>query len=155
MSIKIVTKNRKARHDYHILETWEAGIVLQGTEVKSLRAGKANLKDSYARVEKGEVFLYQFHISLYDKGYGFNHPPLRTRKLLLNKREIRKLKVSIDEKGLTVIPLKVYFKNGKAKIEIALAKGKRMYDKRTAIAKRDSDREIERTFKENRSRWKR
>jgi SsrA-binding protein len=129
------------------MDTWEAGIVLQGTEVKSLRDGKANLKDSYARVEKGEVFLYQLHISPYDKGSFANHQPLRVRKLLLHKKEIKKLTGRVEEKGLTLIPLKVYFKNGKAKVEIALARGKRQYDKRAAIAKRDSDREMERDFK--------
>jgi SsrA-binding protein len=147
VSIKIVTQNRKAKHDYHILDTWEAGIVLQGTEVKSLRLGNANLKDSYARVESGEVILYQFHISSYEKGSFSNHPPLRPRKLLLHKKEIRKLQGRVEEKGLTLIPLKVYFKGGKAKVELALARGKRLYDKRTAIAKRDSDREMERSLR--------
>lgn len=147
VSIKIVTQNRKARHDYHILDKWEAGIVLQGTEVKSLRLGNANLKDSYARVESGEVILYQFHISSYEKGSFSNHPPLRPRKLLLHKKEIRKLQGRVEERGLTLIPLKVYFKGGKAKVELALARGKRLYDKRAAIAKRDSDREIERSFR--------
>jgi SsrA-binding protein len=147
LSIKIITQNRKARHDYLILDRWEAGIVLQGTEVKSLREGKANLKDSYARIEAGEVFLYQFHISPYGKGSYNNHPPLRTRKLLLHKKEIRKLTGRVEEKGLTLIPLKVYFKEGKAKVELALARGKKMYDKRAAIAKKDSDREIERDFR--------
>ncbi len=147
MSIKIITQNRKARHDYHILDTWEAGIVLRGTEVKSLRAGMANLKDSYARVEAGEVILYQVHISPYEKGSIYNHPPLRPRKLLLHKKEIRKLRGRVVEKGLTLIPLKVYFKDGKAKVEIALARGKKFYDKREAIAKRDADREMERTFR--------
>jgi len=150
LSIKIVTQNRKARHDYNVLDVWEAGIVLQGTEVKSLRAGRANLKDSYARVEAGEVILYQFHISPYEKGSYSNHPPLRPRKLLLHKKEIRKLQGRVEEKGLTLVPLKVYFKNGKAKVELALAKGKKLYDKRSSIAKRDADREMERTFKGNR-----
>lgn len=150
MSIKIVTQNRKARYDYAILDRWEAGMVLTGTEVKSLRAGKANLKDSYARVENGEVFLHQFHISPYEKESHFNHHPLRTRKLLLHKKEIKKLKGSVEEKGLTLVPLKVYFKNGIAKVELALAKGKKTYDRRADIAKRDSDREIARAFKQNR-----
>ena len=150
MSLKVVTQNRKARHEYHILETWEAGIVLRGTEVKSLRAGKANLKDSYARVEDGEIVLYQFHISPYEKGSIYNQPPLRPRKLLLHKKEILKLQGRVEEKGLTLIPLKVYFKNGKAKVELALARGKKIYDKRADIAKRDSDREIERTFRRRR-----
>lgn len=147
VSFKIVTQNRKARHDYQILDKWEAGIVLRGTEVKSLRLGNANLKDSYARVESGEVILYQFHISSYEKGSFYNHPPLRPRKLLLHKREIRKLQGRVEERGLTLIPLKVYFKGGKAKVELALARGKRLYDKRAAIAKRDSDREMERSFR--------
>lgn len=150
MSLKIVTQNRKARYEYHILETWEAGVVLRGTEVKSLRAGKANLKDSYARVENGEIILYQFHISPYEKGSIYNQPPLRPRKLLLHKKEILKLQGRVEERGLTLIPLKVYFKNGKAKVELALARGKKIYDKRADIAKRDSDREIERTFRKRR-----
>ncbi|MCJ7811798.1 SsrA-binding protein SmpB [bacterium] len=145
--VKIVTQNRRARHEYHILNTWEAGIVLQGTEVKSLRTGKANLKDSYARIQTDEVILYHFHISPYEKGNIYNHDPVRPRKLLLHKREIRKLRGSVEEKGLTLIPLKVYFKAGKAKIELALAKGKKFYDKRAAIAKRDADRETERILK--------
>ena len=152
MSIKIVTQNRKARHTYHIIEKWEAGLVLKGTEVKSLRAGQANLKDSYGRIEKGEVFLHHFHISPYDKGSFYNHDPDRPRKLLLHKREIRKLKPKLEEKGLAFIPLKVYFKNGKAKVEMALAKGKKLYDKRTDIAKKDSDRDMERTFREKQRR---
>jgi len=124
--------------------------VLRGTEVKSLRAGKANLKDSHARVERGEVVLYKFHISYYDKGSIYNHPPLRPRKLLLHKKEIRRLQRKVEEKGLTLIPLKVYFKDGKAKVEIALARGKKFYDKRTDIAKRDAEREMERTLRERR-----
>ena len=150
MSIKIVTQNRKARHEYHFLDTWEAGIVLKGTEVKSLRAGKANIKDSYARVEKGEVILYQLHISPYEKGSYFNHDPDRPRKLLLHKQEIRKLRGRVEEKGLTLVPTKIYFKNGIAKLELALARGKKSYDKRADIAKRDMDRDAERTFKERR-----
>jgi SsrA-binding protein len=146
----IVTQNRKARHAFDILDTWEVGIVLQGTEVKSLREGKANLKDSYARVEAGEVFLYQFHISQYEKGSIYNHHPLRKRKLLLHKKEIRKLAGRVEEKGLTLVPLKVYFSEGKAKVELALARGKKFYDKRNDIAKRDSDRDIEREFKRKR-----
>ena len=147
MSIKIVTQNRKARHDYHILETWEAGMVLTGTEVKSLRNGKANLKDSYARVRGGEVFLYKMHISPYDKGTYANHEPERVRKLLLNKREIHKMTGSVEEKGLTLVPTKVYFKNEKAKVEIALARGKKLYDKRQTIAERDVKRDMERSVR--------
>ncbi|MCK5148381.1 SsrA-binding protein SmpB [bacterium] len=151
MAIKVVTKNRKARHEYHIIETWEAGMVLQGTEVKSLRDGKANLKDSHARLTKaGEVFLVSMHISPYDKGTYDNHVPERPRKLLMHKREIRKLKSRVLEKGLTLIPLKVYFKNGKAKVEIALCQGKKHYDKRSDIAARDAKRDMERSMKYNR-----
>lgn len=150
MSIKLITQNRKARHEYIVLAKYEAGIVLRGTEVKALRAGKANLKDSYARVERGEVILYQLHISPYEKGSYANHHPLRPRKLLLHKSEIRKLQGSVQEKGLTLIPLKMYFKGGKAKVELALARGKKSYDKRADIAKRDAARDMERSFKEER-----
>ena len=150
MTNNIVIQNRKARYLFHFLDKWEVGIVLQGTEVKSLRDGKANLKDSYARIEAGEIFLYQFHISQYDKGSIYNHHPLRKRKLLMHKKEIRKLKGRVEEKGLTLVPLRVYFARGKAKIELALAKGKKSYDKRADIAKRDSDRDIEREFKRKR-----
>jgi SsrA-binding protein len=146
----IVIQNRKARYLFHFLDKWEVGIVLRGTEVKSLREGKANLKDSYARIESGEIFLYQFHISQYDKGSIYNHHPLRKRKLLMHKKEIRKLEGRVEEKGLTLVPLKVYFTRGKAKIELALARGKKSYDKRADIAKRDSDRDIEREFKRKR-----
>ncbi|HHS14360.1 MAG TPA: SsrA-binding protein SmpB [bacterium] len=146
--IKLVTQNRKARHDYHLLEKWEAGLVLRGTEVKSLRAGMANLKDSYARISGGEIFLYGFHISPYDKGSRYNHDPLRTRKLLLHKKEIRKLQGRVEERGLTLVPVRVYFKGGKAKVEIALARGKKQYDKRADIAKRDAHRDMERDFQE-------
>jgi len=144
---KNITVNRKARHEYAILQTYEAGIVLQGTEVKSLREGKANLVDSYASVESGEVWLHHAHISEYKQGSINNHEPTRIRKLLLNKSEIRRLVGKVKEKGLTLIPLRLYFKNGKVKVEIALAKGKKVYDKREAIAKRDLKREQERRFK--------
>lgn len=147
-NIKSITENRKARHDFYIEEVYEAGIVLAGTEVKSLRAGRANLKDSYARVDRGEVFLYNAHISPYDQGNRFNHDPLRTRKLLMNKSEIRKLIGRVQEKGLTLVPLKMYFKNGRAKVEIALAKGKKLYDKRDDMAARDAKREMEIAFRE-------
>nr|WP_027717461.1 SsrA-binding protein SmpB [Desulfovirgula thermocuniculi] len=145
---KVVTVNRRARHDYHILETYEAGIVLTGTEVKSLRAGRANLQDSYARVENGELFLYNMHISPYDQGNRFNHEPKRTRKLLMHKREIMRLLGKSREKGLTLVPLKVYFnERGKAKVELALARGKKAIDKREDIAARDARREIERALR--------
>ncbi len=148
-NIKIITDNRKARHDFHIEETYEAGIVLAGTEVKSLRAGQANLKDSFARVDNGEVFLFNAHISPYDQGNRFNHEPRRTRKLLMNKYEIRKLIGRVQEKGLTLVPLKMYFKNGRAKVQLALAKGKKLYDKRDDMAARDAKRDMERAFRES------
>ncbi len=141
---KVVVTNRKARYDYHILETYECGIVLKGTEVKSLRSGKANLQDSYAFVRDSEVFMEGMHISPYEYGNRFNHDPKRERKLLLNRKEIRKLIGKTKEKGLTLVPLRVYFKRGKVKIEIALVKGKRSYDKRASIADRDAKRDAER-----------
>lgn len=141
---RLVTSNRKARHNYLILETIEAGLVLVGTEVKSLRLGKCNLMDSYARIVGEEVFLEKMNISPYDQGNRFNHDPTRTRKLLLNRREIRRLIGKIQEKGLTLIPLRVYFKDRTAKVELGLARGKRLYDKREAISRRESDREMQR-----------
>lgn len=152
-SIKVVCENRKARHDYFIEETYEAGIALQGTEVKSLRLGRANLRDSHARVEKGEVWLYNMHISPYEQGNRFNHEPTRPRKLLLHRREIMRLLGSTEREGYTLIPLRVYFSPyGKAKVELALAKGKKLYDKREAMAKRDAQRRIEKALSErNRS----
>jgi len=146
--IKVISENRKARHDYHIEETFEAGIVLTGTEVKSLRLGRANLKDSYAGVETGEVFLYNCHISTYDQGNRFNHEPKRKRKLLLHKREINRLIGQTKQKGYTLVPLRLYFSRGLVKIELALAKGKRSFDKREDIAKRDAQRQISRALKE-------
>jgi SsrA-binding protein len=144
---KNITINRKARHEYTVLQSYEAGIILQGTEVKSLREGKANLVDSYASVEKGEIWLNNAHISEYKQGSINNHEPMRIRKLLLNKNEIKRLTGKVKEKGLTLIPLRLYFKNGKVKVELALAKGKKVYDKRESIAKRDLKREQERRFK--------
>lgn len=144
---KVIATNRKAYHDYHIQETYEAGISLLGTEVKSLREGKANLKDSYAIVKNSEVFLLNCHISPYSHGNILNHDPLRTRKLLLHKKEINKLYGHMTQKGLTLIPLKIYFKDGKAKVEIGLAKGKRQYEKREAIKEKESRREMERHLK--------
>lgn len=146
--IKIITDNRKARHEYHILETYEAGMVLQGTEVKSLRSGKANLQDAFARVENEEVFLHNMHISPYEQGNRFNHEPKRTRKLLLHKYEINKLIGKVREKGLTLVPLKVYFSRGKVKLELAVAQGKKLYDKRHDMAAKDAKREMEKAFKE-------
>jgi len=142
-----ITVNRKARHEYTIVQTYEAGIVLQGTEVKSLRLGKVNLVDSYANINNSEVWLYSANISPYDQGNINNHEPTRTRKLLLNKNEIRKLIGKVKEKGLTLVPLRLYFKNGKVKVELALAKGKKTYDKRESIAKRDLQRDQERKIK--------
>lgn len=147
-SSKIVTTNRKAYHDYIILETYEAGIELVGTEVKSLREGKCNLKDSYATIKDGEIFLLNVHISPYSHGTAFNHEPTRTRKLLLHRSEIDKLTGKIKERGLTLVPLKVYFKKGRAKVELGLAKGKHTYDKRKDIAKRDTERELKREMKQ-------
>lgn len=144
---KNITVNRKARHEYEILQTIEAGIVLQGTEVKALRAGKVNLVDSYASIERGEVWLISAHISEYTQGNINNHEPTRSRKLLLNRNEIRKLTSKVNEKGLTLIPLRLYFKKGKVKVELGLAQGKKVYDKREAIAKRDFNREQLRRIK--------
>jgi SsrA-binding protein len=145
--IKIVAQNRKARHDYFIVDEYEAGLVLRGTEVKSLRQGRANLKDSYARIINGEVFVYQLHISPYPFAYYDNHDPLRPRKLLLHKHEIKRLYAKVNEKGHTLVPLRIYFKNGKAKIVLALVKGKRKYDKREAIKRRDEQRDLDRERK--------
>jgi len=143
----MVIQNKKAYHEYFILQTWEAGIVLVGTEVKSLRAKKCNINDSYAIVRNGEVFLINSHIEEYDHGNRFNHDPKRDRKLLLNKSEIRKIAAKVKEKGLTLVPLKIYFKNGKAKVELGLAKGKHLYDKRETIANKDFMREQSRKIK--------
>ena len=147
--IKIIAENRKARFNYFIEDEFEAGLVLKGTEVKSLRLGRAHLKDAYARIENGEVFVYQMHIGPYPFAYYGNHDPLRIRKLLLHKREIKRLYGKVNEKGFTLIPLKIYFKEGKAKMTLALAKGKRKYDKREAIRRRDEKRDMERARKED------
>jgi SsrA-binding protein len=146
--IKVVAQNKKARHDYHIEESFEVGIVLTGTEIKSIRAGKANLKDSFARIHNGEVFLHNMHISPYEQGNRFNHEPLRTRKLLLSRKEISKLIGITKEKGYSLVPLRMYLKRGFAKLELALAKGKKLYDKRETLKKKDAQREIERGFRE-------
>jgi SsrA-binding protein len=146
--IKIVAENRKARYEYFIIDEYEAGIVLLGTEVKSLRLGSVNLKDSYARIKKGDVHIDQMHIGAYPFAYYDNHDPLRKRKLLLHKKEIKKLYGKVNEKGFSLIPLRAYFLNGKVKITIALVKGKRKYDKREAIRRRDQDRDMERSKKE-------
>lgn len=147
---KVAATNRKAHHEYFILETMEAGIALTGTEVKSLRQGKANLNDAFARVDQGECILYDMHISPYDFGNRFNPDPKRPRKILLHKREIMKLHSEIKEKGLTLIPLKVYFTRGMAKVELGLAKGKKLYDKRDDMAKKEAKRRIDRAMKEYR-----
>jgi SsrA-binding protein len=147
--IKIVAENRKARHDYFIEDEYEAGLVLKGTEVKSLRLGRANLKDSYAKIKDGEVFVYQMHIGPYPYAHYDNHDPLRPRKLLLHRREIKKLYGKVNEKGHTLVPIRLYFRNGKVKILLALAKGKRKYDKREAIKRRDEQRLMQREHKEN------
>jgi SsrA-binding protein len=145
--MKIVAQNRKAFHDYAIEETVEAGMVLMGTEVKSLRDGKANLKDSYVIIKDEEVYLLNCHISPYSHGNIMNHEPLRTRKLLLHRKEIVRLQGKAAQKGYSLIPLKIYFKDGRAKVEIGLAKGKRQYEKRETIKKKEADREIERAMK--------
>lgn len=144
---KLIANNKKAFHDYFIEDTYEAGISLHGTEVKSLRMGKCSIKEAYLKVEHGEMFLYGMHISPYEKGNIFNRDPLRVRKLLLHKYEIRKLEGKVAEKGFTLVPLKVYLKDSLVKVEIALARGKKLYDKREAIAKKDQRRENERDFK--------
>lgn len=144
---KLIANNKKAYHDYFILDTYEAGIALHGTEVKSLRMGKCSIKESFIRVENGEMFIYGMHISPYEKGNIFNKDPLRVRKLLLHKAEINKMLGKTKEKGMSIVPLKVYFKGSLIKVEIGLAKGKKLYDKRQDIAKKDQKREAERDFK--------
>lgn len=145
--MKLVANNKKAYHDYFIEEKYECGIALHGTEVKSLRMGKCSIKESFVRIENGEVYVYGMHVSSYEKGNIFNKDPLRVKKLLLHKQEINKLVGKIKEKGFTLVPLQVYFSNGRAKIEIGLARGKKLYDKRDDIAKKDQRRETEREFK--------
>ncbi len=145
--MKLVANNKKAYHDYFIEEKYEAGLVLHGTEVKSLRMGKCSIKEAFIRIEDGEVYAYGMHISPYEKGNIFNKDPLRAKKLLLHKQQIRKLIGSIAEKGYTLVPLQVYFRDGKAKIEIGLDKGKKLYDKRQDIAKKDQRREAEKEMK--------
>lgn len=144
---KLIANNKKAYHDYFIDETYEAGIALHGTEVKSMRMGKCSIKESFVRIENGEVFVYGMHVSPYEKGNIFNKDPLRVRKLLMHKYEIGKLAGKTAEKGYTLVPLQVYFRDGRAKVEIGLARGKKLYDKREDIAKKDARRETEREFK--------
>ena len=145
---KLVVNNKKARHDYFIEDTYEAGIVLTGTEIKSVRAGRVNLKESYCRIQGGEVFIYGMHISPYEQGNIFNVDPLRDRKLLLNKKEIRKIADKLAQQGLTLIPLQMYInEDGRAKVEIAIGRGKKLYDKRESIAKRDAERKMQRAVR--------
>ena len=145
--VKNIAVNRKAQHDYHILDTYEVGLVLKGTEVKSLRESKVSLRESFAQFENNELYIMNMHISPYAFGNIFNVDPIRKRKLLMHKREINRLRGQVEEKGLTLVPLRIYFKRGHAKIELALAKGKRLYDKRQALAEKDAQREVERELK--------
>ena len=145
---KLIANNKKAYHDYFIEETFEAGIALAGTEVKSLRLGQCSIKEAFVSVKDGEIFIYHMHINPYEKGNIFNKDPLRTRKLLLHKSEIQKLVGAVSVKGYTIMPLSVYFNKGRVKVEIGLARGKKLYDKRDTIAKKDQKRELEREFKE-------
>ncbi|NLZ93016.1 MAG: SsrA-binding protein SmpB [Firmicutes bacterium] len=148
MAEKVFAKNRKAYHDYHLEETYEAGMVLTGTEVKSIRAGRINLKDSYARIDNNELWVHNMHISPYEQGNRFNHDPLRKRKLLMHRREINRLIGLTREKGYTLVPTKVYTNKGYIKVEIALARGKKLYDKRASLKEKEAKREMERAFKE-------
>jgi SsrA-binding protein len=147
MSVKVVATNRKARHDYFLLDTYEAGIALLGSEIKSIRAGQISIKEAYVRLDGEEAWLLEAHVSPYDQANRYNHEPRRPRKLLLHKKEIQHLYDQVRKKGVTVIPLRVYLKDGRAKVEIAAARGKKNYDKRQEIAKRDAQREIERNFR--------
>ena len=147
MAEKVIAVNRKALHDYHILETVEAGLVLVGTEIKSIRAGRVSLREAFARPENDELWLHAAHIAQYSAAGRFNHEPTRKRKLLLHKGEMRELSAALEEKGLTLVPLRLYLKNGRAKLELALARGKRSHDKREAIAKREADRQMQRAVR--------
>jgi len=149
-TVESIARNRRARYDYEILDTWEAGLVLRGTEVKSLRAGQANLNDAFGIVREGEVFLINLHIAPYSHGGRDNHEPTRTRKLLMHAREIRRLIGDVERKGLTLVPLELYFREGRAKVRMALAKGKQAHDRRDDIKKRDAERELARTFRARR-----
>lgn len=145
--MKIVSQNKKAFHDYFILDTYEAGIELKGTEIKSVRKGSVNLKDSFIRIKNDEAFIENMHIAPYEQGNRFNHEPLRTRKLLLHKKQIKKLQKEIKENGLTIVPTKLYFNTSKLKVEIALARGKKLYDKRQDLKAKDAKRDIEKALK--------
>lgn len=147
-AITPIVRNRKARHEFHVLQTWEAGLVLQGTEVKSLRDGRANLQDAFARMDGRELWLHNLHISPYDPGNRYNHDPLRPRKLLLHRGEIRKLIGQVEQKGLTLVPLDIYFKRGVAKVTLALVRGKKLHDKREDLKRRDAERDMARGYKE-------
>ncbi len=147
MSIKVIARNRKAKHDYHLLETFEAGIVLQGSEIKSIRAGQVSIKQAYVRVDDEEAWLVDAHIAPYEQASRYNHEPTRTRKLLLHKKEIYKLWDEVRRKGTTIIPTQVYLRDGRAKVEIALARGKKLHDKRQSIAQRDAQRQMERELR--------
>lgn len=147
---KLIVSNRKARHEYHVLDTWEAGIVLQGTEVKALRQGRANLQDCFARLDRGELWLYNLHISPYEQGNRFNHDPLRPRKLLMHRNQLRKLVGQVEQKGLTLVPLDLHFSGGVAKVNLALVKGKQLHDKRETLKERADARDMERAYKDNR-----
>ena len=146
---RLIVSNRKARHEFEVLDTKESGIVLQGTEVKSLRNGKANLQDAYARFDRGELWLYNLHISPYEPGNRFNHDPLRPRKLLLHRQELRKLIGQVEQKGLTLVPLDLHFRRGVAKVTLALVRGKKLHDKRDDVRRRDAEREMARDWKDN------
>lgn len=150
-SQRLIANNKKAFHDYFIDETYEAGIALHGTEVKSMRMGKCSIKESFVRIENGEVYIYGMHVSPYEKGNIFNKDPMRIKKLLMHKYEINKLSGKIKEKGYTLVPIQVYFKEGRVKVEIGLARGKKLYDKREDIARKDQRREVERAFKDRNS----
>jgi SsrA-binding protein len=144
---KIIVRNRKARYEYEVLDTWEAGIVLQGTEVKALREGRANLQDAFARIDRGEMWLHNLHISPYEPGNRYNHDPLRTRKLLMHRQELRKLIGKVEQKGLTIVPLDLHFRRGKAKATIALVRGKKLHDKRQDLKEKDAKRDVQRELK--------
>jgi SsrA-binding protein len=150
MGVKVVAENRKAKHEYFLLDTFEAGLVLKGSEIKSIRAGQLSLAQAYVSIENGEAWLVNAHIAPYNQANRFNHDPLRPRKLLLHRKQIKKLFENVRQKGTTIVPLRVYLKDGKAKVEIALAKGKKHYDKRAEIAKRDAQRDLDRDYKQRR-----
>ncbi|MBB4634361.1 SsrA-binding protein SmpB [Longimicrobium terrae] len=147
---KIIVSNRRARYEYHILDTWETGIVLLGTEVKALRQARANLQDCFARLDRGELWLYNLHISPYEQGNRFNHDPLRPRKLLMHRNQLRKLVGQVEQKGLTLVPLDLHFSGGIAKVNLALVKGKQLHDKRETLKERADARDMERAYKDNR-----